>query len=259
MTWNTVFARKEGSSHRKHGLPCQDYGSFCLLEDDTLVGAISDGAGSARYADRAALLAVHSTIAFLKTKLLAFLSCNEDGIKDLFSETLLFTASMLKKAARILECPDHDLACTLIAFVATPQRVGAMHIGDGFMVVRWNGEVDPRLLFQPSHGECVNETVFVIDEYASKEMQWGLWDQPPTLICASTDGLERVAIDCKRWEAFPPFFRPLEAYMEALPQPNQAEDDLLEFLCSDRLDLKTSDDRTLLLCYYKTNESRSGV
>ena len=32
-------------------------------------------------------------------------------------------------------------------------------------------------------------------------------------ICASTDGLERVAIRMSDWTPFPPFFQPLEEYM----------------------------------------------
>lgn len=256
MIWNTVVVSTEGSSHRSNGLPCQDYGSFCVLEDNTLVGAIADGAGSARFADRAAFLAVHAAIASLKTRHTDFSAFNEEGIKDLFHETLVFTASLLKQAARIVECPVHEWACTLIAFVAMPQRFAAMHIGDGFLVVQWEDEKDPNLLFRPWHGEYVNETVFVIYEDASKEMQWGVWDLRPSLICASTDGLEQVAIDCKSWEAFPPFFKPLEDYMAGLPQPDQAKKDLLELLRSDRFDHKTSDDRTLLLSYCKSNDSR---
>lgn len=39
-----------------------------------------------------------------------------------------------------------------------------------------------------------------------------------TFICAATDGLELVAIRFQGWEPFMPFFRPLEDFMNYIPE-----------------------------------------
>ena len=50
--------------YQKLGLPCQDFADFRIL-DDVIIGAVADGAGSAKPADIGAKLAVEATIKYL--------------------------------------------------------------------------------------------------------------------------------------------------------------------------------------------------
>ncbi len=102
-----------------------------------------------------------------------------------------------------------DLACTLLIVIATPDGVTAMQIGDGFITVGYQQQ-EPQLLFLPDKGEYINETTFVTSANALKDMRVVVQTGHPEFICASTDGLERLAIRMSDWTPFTPFFQPLE-------------------------------------------------
>jgi Protein phosphatase 2C len=139
-----------------------------------------------------------------------------------------------------------------------------MQIGDGFLVMRshlsrreailandFSKSGDYRLVFQPDKGEFANQTTFVTSSTALQEMQVKVLPIRKSFICASTDGLERVALRLKDWDPFPPFFHPLEEFLRESDRPDQNDDYLVQFLESDRLNARTDDDKTVLLCLYE--------
>ncbi len=119
-------------------------------------------------------------------------------------------------------------------------------IGDGFLTVR-PVDGDLQLLFTPDKGEYINETTFITSSNAFEEMQVKVLEKPCSFICASTDGLEKVAINFKDWQPFPPFFNPLEEYMKETVETHEDDQYIIDFLNSERLNARTNDDKTLLL------------
>jgi len=152
----------------------------------------------------------------------------------------------INEEAQRLNCYDQDLACTLIVFFANYFCISAMQIGDGFIAVR-SVDDDLQLLFTPDKGEYINETTFVTSSNAFEEMQVKVLEKPCSFICASTDGLEKVAINFKDWQPFPPFFNPLEEYMRETAETDEDNQYIIDFLNSERLNARTNDDKTLLL------------
>ncbi len=142
-----------------------------------------------------------------------------------------------------------DLACTLLIVIATSDGIAAMQIGDGFITVRYP-EQDPQLLFPPGKGEYINETTFVTSANALKDMKVVVQPEQPEFICASTDGLERLAIRMSDWTPFTPFFQPLEQYLQETKNLEESDEYLMSFLNSERLNARTDDDKTLFLCLY---------
>ncbi|WP_212720148.1 MULTISPECIES: protein phosphatase 2C domain-containing protein [unclassified Synechocystis] len=63
--WRTVCQSAIGSFHVETGLPCQDYGAYQTLGKDILIGAVADGAGSAKHSDLGAKVAVETAIQFV--------------------------------------------------------------------------------------------------------------------------------------------------------------------------------------------------
>ncbi|MEH2401715.1 PP2C family serine/threonine-protein phosphatase [Nostoc sp.] len=258
MNWKAIRRSEIGTSHQKQGIGCQDYGNYRSF-DDVIVGAVADGAGSAKYSDIGSRLAV-------ETVLKCFCDINEsperqEEIEQAFSQPLskeeahkVFAKIVnqviteLQKQAHEGDYSINDLACTLLVFVATPDWVAAMQIGDGF-IVRRSQESEYQLLFQPDKGEFANETTFITSTNAVKNMQVEVISEKQEFICASTDGLEKVAIRLSDWKPFLPFFKPLEEYLHE--SVNLKEDKyLMEFLNSERLNSRTDDDKTLLLCLF---------
>lgn len=254
MNWKAVARSEIGTSHQKQGIGCQDYGNYRIF-DDVIVGAVADGAGSAKHSDFGANLAV-------ETVLKCFANINESPQKQAFFQPLCKEEAQqvfakivkqviteLQKQADEKDYSINDLACTLLVFLATPDWVAAMQIGDGFIVMR-SEDSEYQLLFQPDKGEFANETTFITSTNALKEMQVKVINEKQEFICASTDGLEKVAIRLSDWEPFSPFFKPLEEYLHEPVNREEEDKYLTEFLNSERLNSRTDDDKTLLLCLF---------
>jgi Protein phosphatase 2C len=272
-----------GTRHSRHKLPCQDYGRY-IQSGSVLLGAVSDGAGSARYANVGACLAVETALLQMKDQLesqrksqfepktksqsssarsgngalapFTNSQFTDSQAQALFTQVVTEVVRVLKHKAQIEHWALRDLSCTLLTFIATPSWVAAMQIGDGFMVVSAATETTSpyQLLFSPSKGEYINETCFVTSPSAIEQMQVGIYPHPPQFICAATDGLERVALRLSDWSPFSPFFKPFEDCLRLAPE--QASDYLQAFLASERLNARTDDDKTLLLCLYAQEEGQ---
>jgi len=259
MAWRAIARSSVGTSHLKQQIPCQDHGGGKIIKD-VVVGAVADGAGSAKCADVGAKLAVKTVLSYL-TGIEAWLQkrkrfwhwnhqpLSEEQAKKLFAKTVKKVIAALQKQAASHGYSVNDFACTLLVVIATPTWVAAMQIGDGFIVVRRQQE-EHQLLFPPDKGEYINETTFVTSENALELMQVCVQSGEQEFICAATDGLERVAIRMSDWTPFIPFFQSLEDYLQEKSDPEQEDEYLTRFLDSERLNARTDDDKTLLLCFY---------
>lgn len=261
MGWKAIARSATGTSHQVQKMPCQDYGYYRFFKDDVIVGAVADGAGSAKYSDIGSKLAVETTLKYL-SKISEYLHKRQTcwqkfsqallrtEAENLFTKTVKKVLIELDQQATKKHYSVNDLACTLLVFVATPHWLAAMQIGDGFIVVR-SQDSDYQLLFHPDKGEFANETTFITSTNALKEMQVKVLSGKQEFICASTDGLEKVAIRLNDWKPFPPFFKPLEEYLQETAHPEEEDQYVKDFLNSKRLNSRTDDDKTLLLCLFE--------
>ncbi len=236
MTWKAIARSAIGTSHQKQQMPCQDYGDYKII-NQAIVGAVADGAGSAKYADIGAKLAVETVLAAFteqdiftitnlkKTTATVTIpqSRSERAVKQLFTKTVKKIVTTLKEQAANDGYSIEDFACTLLIVVATSNGLAAMQIGDGFIIVR-RAEESPQLLFIPDKGEYINETSFVTSANALESMRVVVQTGQPKFICASTDGLERLAIRMSDHTPFIPFFKPLEEYLWSTSDPEQEEE-----------------------------------
>ncbi|MEH2425483.1 MAG: PP2C family serine/threonine-protein phosphatase [Nostoc sp.] len=260
MNWKAVARYAIGTSHQNQGIRCQDYGDYRIF-NDVIIGAVADGAGSAKYSDIGSKLAVETVLKCFSD--ISESPQKQEELEEDFSQPLS-KKEVHKLFAKILEIAleklhnqaaqgnysVNDLACTLLVFVATPDWIAGMQIGDGFIVVR-SQESEYQLLFQPDKGEFINETTFITSTNAVKEMQVEIILQKQEFICASTDGLEKVAIRLSDWKPFSPFFKPFEEYLHDTVNPEKEDKYLIDFLNSERLNSRTDDDKTLLLCLWE--------
>lgn len=248
MSWKAIAHSAPGTSHINRKIPCQDCGDW-RVKDDWIVGAVSDGSGSAKYSDKAAQIAVQVALERMQSQ-----SWNsqpsEKEAKAIFTEVGNEVLHQLKIKANEINCALRDLSCTLLLFIATPTWLSAMQIGDGLIVVRQNQD-DYKLIFMPDKGEFVNETNYITTLDNLTDIKVCVKAGNHKFICVSTDGLEKVSICYQdNWRPFNGFFKSLENYMRS--KNNLAEDnELISFLNSDKLNAETDDDKTLLLCLYE--------
>ena len=263
MGWKTITRCVCGTRHQHQHIPCQDHGAE-YVRDSLVIGVVADGAGSAPYADIGATLAVNTMQEYLQasekwlqshqhTWETVPLSALTDVTYKCFIKGIETVQTALRTEAKRNDWTIEDLACTLLGFLATPHWIAAFQIGDGFIVAR-SPQHSYKLLFQADRGEYANQTTFVTSDDAIPSMQTCAVIEPQQFICASTDGLEPVAIRRQDKTPFPPFFQPLEDYLVETENPNKNDDYIMAFLHSDRLNQRTDDDKTLLLCRHSTTD-----
>ncbi len=241
-----------GTRHEQRGQPCQDFGSY-RVEGNFILGAVSDGAGSAKYSDVGAQIAVESVldaVALQLGKKVPTFEAITAAAPEIFHKAFEEVRSALSCEAENTGSALQDFGCTLLAFVACCDWVAAMQIGDGLMVLRSRADEDFNLLFEPDKGEFINETVFVTTAGAEGSLRVCVHASDHPFICAATDGLERVAVRMQDWVPHTPFFSPFEACLRQLPTQSERDLYLKTFLESDRLNSKTDDDKTMLACLY---------
>jgi len=257
QVWKAIARSAIGVAHHGQSLPCQDYSEYRYLSLGVIIGAVADGAGSASLSHLGSELAVKTSLNYL-AKWHKFLEKQPDypqPLTDLstdlarrfFEKLVQEVQKDLTHQARKLNCAVNQLATTLLVFIAHPQGAIAMQIGDGFLLIRCP-EKDYKLLFQPDKGEFINETAFVTSKSALQDLKVGVFNDAIAFICAATDGVEKVAIRYQDWSPFSPFFEPLETFLRETDNPEAEAEYLEQFLRSERLNQRTQDDKTLLLC-----------
>ena len=266
--WKAIARCQAGTSHIKDDIPCQDYAKY-EVHGKYFIGAVADGAGSSTYSQEGSQIAVTSTLEYF-AEILGNLNDNDVLFKSEADATKKFRDLILRvreeiglAAGKKSKELEHDsdkkdeisprqFSCTLLAFVGFPEGIAAMQLGDGFIVVRDYGKHEYDLLFLPSKGEFVNETTFVTSDDIGKKLQITYRPNRVSFVCASTDGLENIAIKSRRDQqdqAYARFFVPLEDYMQSEADPEKEDDYIMSnFLNSDEFNRKTNDDKTLLVC-----------
>ncbi len=217
-SWKTLAHSATGVSHQRVEMPCQDAAGM-LVTGQVFIGVVADGAGSAKKSEIGSKLIVEVTKAELNKALgtvklhefLGFrLTWSEKRAKQVFERVLRENLKALLRKADQLKCPVSELASTMIAFVVTPKWIAVVQVGDGFIAIRESGQEEYKLIFPPAKGEFANQTYFVTGKGVESRMQVCLIRSPIDFICASTDGLENVALIKAKNVLHQPFFRGLE-------------------------------------------------
>ena len=249
MSWRVLHASVVGSSHEFAKVPCQDASAFKVLPDGTLIAAVADGAGSARFADQGSTLAVAAAIEDLEERLL---SSSPDT--EMLKSHLLRAASAARNAlesateARMSSDADAtsigDFATTLLICAVTQDLVAAFQVGDG-AVVELSPDGFVAALTRREAGEYFNETTFITSaDYSVRASVVAKSRANTESIAMLTDGIQLLAITTATNEPFAPFFLPMFQYARS---PNATSEELARFLSSERVCERTDDDKTLLI------------
>lgn len=256
--WKAIGASVLGVSHTAHGVPCQDFHIIEKIrlpsEQELLLAAVSDGAGSAQHSEIGARVACSAVIAAARRYF------EEGGSLSNASEAIVsgwFTeaADAVAVAAEQRAADLGDFAATLLFAAVDDDRAAFAQVGDGAVVATdaVDEEVSFNLVLQPTRGEYANETVFITSRGWRDEMQYRLFDATILDVALMSDGVEKLAIDFRRRRPHGPFFsmifRPIWADMA-----NQDEEGITNirqglesFLASEVVNRRTDDDKTIVL------------
>ena len=256
MPWLAAAAAVDGRSHLETGTPCQDAVAVSR-EGDRLVAALADGAGSAARSQLGSRRAVDAAVAVLASwgELPEAGEPLDDAVGDLLSR--------VRGAVEELAAEDggelREYASTMLAVVADPSGVVAVQLGDGFLVD--GADEGYELVFEPQHGEYVNQTFFLTQDGFGARAR-ACRRPPARFLALSSDGLERLGLDCQRWVPHTPFFRYLDDWLGLPPEPAsdgedpvEPDDELAAFLASGSVRGRTDDDLSLVLARWVPPEA----
>lgn len=244
--WKVVTGQATGSAHEKLRVPCQDR-LACILshEHAAFIAAVADGAGSASLAHIGAGLAVEVITAISQ---LGVRAGRHDLDRVLWDGASLARTRIFEEAAA-RGVPARELACTLLAVIATPAGGAALQIGDGVIVVRELGEAW-RWLFWPQKGEYANSTFFLTDDTALDEVKITPLPYDVQDIAMLSDGLESLALHYATRTAHAPFFQGAFASVYSSQELGELvglSASLSNFLGSPAIRARTDDDVSLVL------------
>lgn len=255
MSWRFVSSSVAGTSHLRQSLPCQDN---CFVADATgadgsnwLIAIVSDGAGSARHAEIGAEFACEVGGRFV----VEAVGSADVEMSDALAHGILNTIRCAIEAeATRANTGVRDFACTLVGAVVGPKQALFFQVGDGAVVIRREEKFE--CVFWPDSGEYANMTYFVTDELAQEHLHVQV-ESPPAEIALMTDGLQRLALVFADQSVHEPFFRPMFQTLHGARAEDcdQLSESLAMFLASENVNIRTDDDKTLVLAV----KAREGV
>lgn len=254
-TWKVASTSVCGSSHEKLNLPCQD-AAYYIHDDNLLIAAVADGAGSASHSDIGAELATQTVVETLcaEQNLKNHLFSHPESFQNPLQRALTSALHAVKKEAKSRDLKPRDLACTLIITIATPQGTATAQIGDGATVIQTSNQ-ELIALTTPDSGEYINQTTFLISPNAIQTAQYHIYHGPITHLAIFSDGLQMLALQMPYGKPHAPFFSPLFQFISKAGET--AQDQLTAFLKSPRVKTRTDDDLTLLLATLNPHASNN--
>jgi hypothetical protein len=221
-----------------------------LLPNNVLAAAVADGAGSAALAEVGAKIAADTAVEMLCQEQ-ELLPQNDREWQVFLTSALQAARVAVETEATAREVAARDLACTLIAVVATPELIAVAQIGDG-AAVGGDSAGNAIALTVPPCGEYINETVFLISPDALETAQFQVRWEKFSHLAVFSDGLQMLALKIPEGAPHRPFFSPLFKFVSSVTDGEDAKQQLESFLRSPRVSERTDDDLTLLLASFSS-------
>ena len=241
VKWHVSGVSVQGTWESK---PCQDAHAYRVLDDDCLVVALADGAGSAPFSEEGAQRATKVACDKMQDMLTDKVPSKERAWKKLMKSVFAQAREALMAQAEDRDL--RDLATTLTCAVGTPSQLVVAQLGDGLVVARPMNEEALFVAGKPQRGEYANSTYFLTDDRAIKKIAVRFY-KPVQALVAITDGLLNLAVEYPGCIPFADFFDPLINFVEREGAGPETNSKLENFLSSDQVCERTDDDKTLVV------------
>ena len=286
--WGMVIgASLRGKSHIESAVGCQDFHLYEDLGEGWHLLIVSDGAGSAKYADRGSrgncnvaskllkeMLAANGWInnAVFPSELEWYIEC-----RSIFEKMKLIYRSKAKEQNEDTE--ETDFNATIILCLITPIGILVTHIGDGRMGYLSKAD-EWKSLMTPHKGEEANQTLFLQNLWTIPHVpafrvsgvlvpEVRIIREVPIAVVLISDGCERAAWECSIYNDLTGRFEdvnlPHPAFLNPLLDSIISEkEDKLQLLI-DIMDRGTKaceqerDDKTMLIAILNNSNELSDI
>ena len=157
-SFKTVLYKETGIRHIEHTKNCEDNVFRYITENGITSIALSDGAGSYKYAEKGSEITARMAATFMSEKFERLYSLDNETIADYVIHEVLIP---LKEEAE-KQCEDIiEFSATLLCTVFHPDgRYLILHVGDGAVVgLNKNNECEVISIYE--HDGPANQTTFV--------------------------------------------------------------------------------------------------
>jgi serine/threonine protein phosphatase PrpC len=159
---------RQGLSHKKRNIECQDCLSYKYLEDGTLILGLSDGAGSAKYAKEASTSNVNAIIRFFsKNSVEDFIELEKE---EQINQILSYCFNELSESAKAIgDLNVREYSATLLFTVIKENTIIYGHIGDG-AIYAVDKEYKCCYFSEPENKDSSRKTYFTVSQNASEHL-----------------------------------------------------------------------------------------
>lgn len=214
-----IGASIRGRSHELHDTPCQDYHVCEKIMEGWYILAVSDGAGSAKYAARGSKANSTFSARLVKQMLMEKRWIENDYFptelewyveaRAIFERIKLIIRTKVSELED--ECVETDFNATLLIAVITPKGVLTAHIGDGRMGYL-SVDNEWKAVMKPHKGEEANQTLFLQSGWTTPTVpafnvsgiyvpETSIIHGIPKAVVLMSDGCERSSWECSIMDA----------------------------------------------------------
>lgn len=183
---DTIGYLGRGILHEEYGMPCQDAADCRSMDNGNRVWALSDGAGSAEFAQEAAWGNIEGLMGLFEAHPLEQILAWPEG--QLREEIISSCVCALARNPEIFADRPWHFSATLLFFAWDGCRWAAGHLGDGFMMIL-DRKQEVLVCSEPENRGADNQTYFTVSEDAPEHLRiYTGEEQLPAQLLMVSDG-----------------------------------------------------------------------
>lgn len=245
--WKAGGISVAGFSHIEEGIPCQDAYAFEIREDGWLVGAVSDGAGSASMSHIGAEAYVSAVVRrFSDEPELATWSSEKMAATfiDEINATSLRLVEQHADEGELEQISKADFAATFVMLIANEAGGHFLHVGDGAGAALTLSDMESVAISKPENGQYANETYFVTMDAWEEHLRVTPFGAAFDTVLLMSDGVTPMAMTKGCEAPFPSFVGPVIEYL-LKTELEKGQAALENTLSREQVRAVTGDDKTL--------------
>ncbi|MBV4356231.1 PP2C family serine/threonine-protein phosphatase [Pinibacter aurantiacus] len=249
MMWKAIGQSAIGTSHLATNKSCEDAIAYKIVNaannETALICCVSDGAGSAAYAEEASTIATQKAIELFEECIAAEKDVDNSIVMSVAENIYDVFANLAEeRGVEINEFSSTFLGCILL-----PGKSVFFQIGDG-AIIRDDGNNGYAAIWWPQNGEYSNTTVFLVDDINFPNLKITTVNERINEVAIITDGLQHLTLNNETSSVHGPFFSDLFKWLRMAKNAEETEilnNKLREFLSGQMINSRTDDDKTLFL------------
>ena len=239
--WLVAAATAAGAKHIRNSSPNQDCFRHLTADDDQLIIAVCDGAGSTTMGGAGAQIAATAAVESIQHQLEMRTNFS---LPDILRKAFNHARASVIQIAETSDYDVRDYATTITLFVHSGGISAAAQLGDGACVL---GTPDGwTLTAEPQRGQHANETFFITQHRAEERLTISPEISKVQHVMLCTDGMMSLTLQQPGNVPHQPYFEGTFSWLRSCQDPHKASRQMDALLRSDKVRSLVDDDLTMV-------------